>query len=97
MRIIIVQLTTIFLAMTSLDLAPPGVTLQINHVRPSFEMTDCDSQLQQLGFLPGEEVVVQRHALPGHDPIVVRIGVSTFALRKIEAACIFVDLKTDAT
>lgn len=77
--------------MMPLDLAPLGIALRINHVRPSPHMTDCDQQLQHLGFLPGEQVVVQRHAQPGHDPVVVRIGTSTFALRKAEAACIFID------
>jgi ferrous iron transport protein A len=48
------------------------------------------THLQQLGFLPGEEVVVQRRAQLGGGSVVVRIGASTFALRHSEAACIFV-------
>ena len=28
--------------------------------------------------------------LPGGDPLVVRVGTSTFALRRVEAACIHV-------
>jgi len=56
-------------------------------------MPDCARQLGELGFLPGEEIVILRRTMPGSDPLVVRIGVSTFALRKAEAACI--DLTAD--
>lgn len=45
-------------------------------------------QLEEIGFLPGERVSVMTRALPGGDPLVVRVGLSTFALRAAEAACI---------
>ena len=44
--------------------------------------------LAEIGFLPGESVRVIARGAPGGDPLVVRIGDSTFALRKAEAACI---------
>ncbi|MBI3369985.1 MAG: ferrous iron transport protein A [Burkholderiales bacterium] len=47
-------------------------------------------QLQDLGFVPGERVAVMRRGWPGADPLVVRVGVSTYALRRAEAACIAV-------
>jgi ferrous iron transport protein A len=43
-----------------------------------------------LGFLPGERVRVLARALFG-DPIAVRLGSGTFALRRFEADCIQVD------
>lgn len=43
--------------------------------------------LEEIGFLPGEPVCVMARA-PGGDPLVVRIGTSTFALRSREAACV---------
>jgi len=36
----------------------------------------------------GEHVSVLARGLPGGDPLVVRIGQSTFALREAEAACV---------
>jgi ferrous iron transport protein A len=48
-------------------------------------------QLADIGFVPGEPVCVLRRAALGGDPMVVRIGTSTFALRRAEAACIEVD------
>jgi ferrous iron transport protein A len=45
-------------------------------------------QLEEIGFIPGERVQVLSKALFGGDPMVVRVGVSTFALRKAEAQLI---------
>ena len=44
--------------------------------------------MQDIGFLPGEHVAVMARGLPGGDPLVVRVGLSTFALRLVEAACV---------
>ena len=44
--------------------------------------------LEELGFVAGEHVAVLARAMPGADPLVVRIGQSTFALRRAEAACV---------
>ena len=46
------------------------------------------AQLEDIGFLAGERVAVTARGLPGGDPLVVRIGLSTFALRLVEAACV---------
>lgn len=45
-------------------------------------------QLAEIGFVPGEPVQVLRRAAIGGDPLVVRIGTGTFALRRAEAACV---------
>ena len=47
---------------------------------------DCN-RLMDLGFTPGEEVIVT-HAVPLGDPLVVRIRGALLALRKREAAWI---------
>lgn len=52
--------------------------------------------LADLGFLPGEAVQVLAAALPGGDPLVVRVGHSTFALRRAEAACVRVRPRVNA-
>ncbi len=44
--------------------------------------------LAEIGFLPGERVQLLNRAQPGGDPLVVRVGDSTFALRVAEAACV---------
>jgi ferrous iron transport protein A len=49
-------------------------------------------RLMELGFLPGESVRVLHRAFPSGDPLAVRIGNSTFALRRFEAALVAVTL-----
>jgi ferrous iron transport protein A len=44
--------------------------------------------LEEIGFLPGERVMLMARAALGGDPLVVRVGQSTFALRAAEAACV---------
>ncbi len=46
--------------------------------------------LAEIGFIAGEQVSVMARGLPGGDPLVVRAGSSTFALRRAEAACVLV-------
>jgi len=58
---------------------------RINAPGPAPEWHDW---LQELGFIAGEKVMLMARALPGGDPLVVRVGSSTFALRVAEAACI---------
>jgi ferrous iron transport protein A len=45
-------------------------------------------RLAELGFLPGEAVRVVARGFLAREPIAVRIGTGTFALRLFEAACI---------
>ena len=47
-------------------------------------------RLAELGFLPGEAVRIVARGLMAREPIAVRIGTGTFALRLFEAACIHV-------
>ena len=47
-------------------------------------------QLEDIGFIVGEPVTLMARGAFGGDPLVVRIGVSTFALRLAEAACVHV-------
>ena len=45
-------------------------------------------RLLEIGFLPGERVRVVARSFPGGDPLAVRVGRSTFALRRREAALV---------
>ena len=49
---------------------------------------DRARQLADIGFLPGEVVQVLARAWPGGEPLVVGVGQSRFALRRVEAACV---------
>lgn len=52
-------------------------------------------RLAELGFLPGETVKILRRAAGG-EPLAIRIGNSTFALRKHEADCVTVFFQSAA-
>jgi len=79
-------------APASLALAAIGEALLVQRVTaPSFA-PEWASWLEEIGFIPGEPVCVMARGLPGTDPLVVRVGESTFALRKAEAACVQVSL-----
>ena len=52
--------------------------------------SDLAERLGDIGFTHGETVAVLARSVPGGDPLVVRVGNSRFALRRIEARCIHV-------
>ncbi len=78
----------VFRIMALLHSALAGQPYRIVAVHHSAQMPECARQLNELGFMPGEPIVLLRRTMPGSDPLVVRIGASTFALRAAEAACI---------
>jgi ferrous iron transport protein A len=72
----------------SLDAQPPGATAVIARVVAPPHAPDWALRLAELGFVPGEAVTVTARGRPGGDPLAVRVGGSTFALRRAEAACV---------
>ena len=47
--------------------------------------------LEEIGFVPGETVEITALAKPANDPVVVRVGMSSFAIRLAEAQCVIVE------
>ena len=72
----------------TLDLALIGQALTVQHVRAPHAAPEWARWLDEIGFIVGEQVMLMARGLPGGDPLVVRIGQSTFALRRAEAACV---------
>ena len=73
--------------------APLHTTWRITQLLSTQPQEDRARQLQDIGFLPGELVSVLTRGFVGGDPLVVRVGMSTFALRKAEAQCIEIEPK----
>lgn len=48
-------------------------------------------RLLELGFAPGEPIRVVAESFPRRDPMAVRIGNATFALRRYEAAMVYIE------
>jgi ferrous iron transport protein A len=72
----------------NLEHAPLATTWRVKAVQADCGHAERARQLEEIGFLPGEQVSVMTRAVPGGDPMIVRVGLSTFALRRAEARCI---------
>ncbi len=68
--------------------APLRQAFQVIDVVAPAGQPDWADRLAEIGFLAGEQVQVLSRGVPGGDPIAVRVGTSTFALRRAEAACV---------
>jgi ferrous iron transport protein A len=69
------------------DLAT-GAVARVVSVSTGDAAVEIGRRLAELGFLPGEAVRVVARGLMAREPIAVRVGTGTFALRLFEAACI---------
>ena len=65
---------------------------RVSEVNPPKDAPQIKGQLEDIGFLPGEQVTLLRKGLFGKGPYMVRVGASTFALRQSEARMIKVEL-----
>ena len=74
----------------SLALAEIGDALLVQGVSAPEHAPEWAQWLEEIGFLPGEPVSVMARGVPGADPLVIRVGESTFALRRAEAECVAV-------
>ena len=75
----------------SLDLSPLGRRFVVASVHGPAHAPEWATWLQELGFITGEQVTLMVRGVPGGDPLVVRVGASTFAIRRAEAACVLVE------
>lgn len=75
----------------TLDDAPTGADSRVLHVSAPDGAADWAQQLGDLGFLPGEAARVLTRGALGGDPLVVRVGAATYALRRAEARCIHIE------
>ena len=51
-------------------------------------------RLLELGFVPGELIEVVAEIWPGGDPMAIRVGNTTFALRRREAGAVLVSVES---
>lgn len=77
----------------NLEEIPLGVRGRVKRIiAADNRRSDVRGQLEDIGFLSGEQVEVLRKGFMGRGPILVRVGSSTFALRETEARMIEVEL-----
>ena len=76
---------------TTLDTLLAGQSATVIHLAPSTSSepgVDIARRLMELGFVPGERIRMLKRGMPGGDPLAIKVGNSTFALRRFEAALI---------
>lgn len=73
---------------STLDRVPLHAPHEVALVDAPAHAPDWAERLGDIGFLPGEQVIVTARGAIGGDPLVVRVGLSSFALRLAEAACV---------
>ena len=78
----------------TLESAAIGATAVVRRIVAPNQAPEWAQWLEEIGFIPGERVCVIARGAPGGDPLVVRVGLSTFALRRKEAACVLLDPDT---
>ncbi len=74
-----------------LDTLPTGASGTVVHVAPGSSAddgADLARRLMELGFVPGEKIRLLKRGMPGGEPLAIKVGNSTFALRRFEAALI---------
>jgi ferrous iron transport protein A len=77
--------------LTTLDALKAGQSATVIHLAPGARSAgdgvDVARRLMELGFVPGERIRMLKRGLPG-GPLAVKVGQSTFALRRFEAALV---------
>ena len=71
-----------------------GVVIRVHEDAQSLgdeSQSTVSRRLLELGFVPGEALEVIEEVWPGGDPMAVRVGNTTFALRRREAGAVLVD------
>ena len=77
--------------LTTLDALLAGQSGTVIHIATGSEAdvgVDLSRRLMELGFVPGEKVRLLKRGMPGGEPLAIKVGNSTFALRRFEAALI---------
>lgn len=84
---------TLASTLTTLDTLAAGRSGTVIHLAPAERHggagVDVSRRLMELGFVPGERIRMLRRGMQG-GPLAIKVGQSTFALRRFEAALISV-------
>jgi ferrous iron transport protein A len=75
--------------LTTLDSLKAGQSATVIHLAPGGQHGGADVQrrLMELGFVPGERIRMLKRGF-SKGPLAVKVGQSTFALRRFEAALV---------
>ncbi len=71
---------------------PRYTTATVQRVEAAYTNDAIAQRLADLGFVPGESVRLTATGPVGHDPLLVQIGFTRFALRRSEADRVLVEI-----
>src|SRR5436305_1049399 len=77
-------------SLADLAIGATAHVVAVRSVEATPEARDLALRLLEIGFMAGERVRVIAHGHPGREPIAVRVGGTTFALRRFEAEQVIV-------
>ncbi|MRW93401.1 ferrous iron transport protein A [Duganella sp. FT80W] len=75
----------------TLDALQVGAIATVVHISPGSADEGgpaLSRRLMELGFVPGEKIRMLKRGMPGGEPLAIKVGNSTFALRRFEAALV---------
>ena len=74
----------------TLEVGKSGMVVHISPANPddTEDGADLARRLMELGFVPGERIRLLKRGMPGGEPLAIKVGNATFALRRFEAALI---------
>ena len=81
------------LTLAEVPLGTPARVVGLRPAAASAEARELALRLLEIGFVEGEPVRVIAQGHPGREPIAVRVGGTTFALRRFEAEQVLVALE----
>lgn len=86
----------------TLDALAAGKSGTVVHIAPDTpgeldDGVDLARRLMELGFVPGERIRMLKRGMPGGEPLAIKVGNATFALRRFEAARISIEPSIDPT
>jgi ferrous iron transport protein A len=79
-------------SLADLPLGAPARVVGVRTAGVSEDARELALRLLEIGFMEGEPVRVIAQGHPGREPIAVRVGGTTFALRRFEAEQVLVAL-----
>ncbi|NRR31033.1 ferrous iron transport protein A [Oxalobacteraceae bacterium] len=82
------------ITLDALAVGASGTVTKVAQGTPGDDVAGLARRLMELGFVPGEKIRMLKRGMPGGEPLAIKVGSSTFALRRFEAALI--SIQTEA-
>lgn len=76
------------ITLDALKVGASATVVQVSAGEAGDDGVSLSRRLMELGFVPGEKIRMLKRGMPGGEPLAIKVGNSTFALRRFEAALV---------